>query len=337
MFSVMVVDDEPAVRALTTRWLEIIGYAPRAASGAEQALESMASEPAGVVVCDVRMPRHDGLWLAEQLRLHYPDTAVIMATGGQDLDAAVASLRLGVLDYLVKPYSRERLRESVERGVDWHHAAIEARQKREVLHHRAKIRHDHLATALAGLRVETAEAIDALLIMLTLRDRAAYDHAHRVAKLAQRLALALDADPEVIQDLEPAALFHELGRLTLPDELGEKRGGLSADERELVKEHPRFAFEVLRNVPALRNAADLVLALHERYDGTGYPFGLSGDTIPVGSRILAVADAFDMLSQVESVPGSVARNDALLELSRRRGLQFDPLVLDALVTLTSVQ
>ncbi len=337
MHSVLVVDDEPAVRALTSRWLEIIGYAARAANGAEQALEAMATDSAGVVLCDVRMPGRDGLWLAEQLRKGYPDTAVIMATGGQDLDAAIASLRLGVLDYLVKPYSRERLREAVDRGIDWHHAALEVRRRREALHQKAEVRYSHLVKALGGLQLDSTEQIDAVLLMLTLRDREAYEHAHRVAKLAHRLALALDAGPEMMARLEPAALFHELGRLSLPDDLANKVTGLSPDERDLVRDHPRFAYEVLRTVAVLSKSADIVLAIHERFDGTGYPAGSSGDAIPLESRIIAVADAFDMLSQVESIPGSVARSDALLELTRQRGTDFDPAVVDALVTLISVQ
>jgi putative two-component system response regulator len=337
MHSVLVVDDEPAVRALTSRWLEIIGFPARAASGAEQALEVMAADSAGVVLCDVRMPGHDGLWLAEQLRAQYPDTAIIMATGGQDLDAAIASLRLGVLDYLVKPFSRERLRESVERGIDWHHAALEARRQREALHQQAQVRHAHLSAALAGLNLDSVASVDAVLIMLTLRDRAAYDHAHRVAKLAERLAAALGVDGGELEPLESAALLHELGRLTLPDDLANKETSLSPEERDLVREHPRFAHEVLRHVKPLAAAADLIVAMHERFDGCGYPAALGGDAIPLGSRILAVADTFDTLSQSESVPGSLARSGALKEMSRQRGSHFDPAVVDALVTLTSVQ
>jgi CheY-like chemotaxis protein len=91
MSSVLVVDDEPAVRALTSRWLEAIGFPARAAASADQALEVMASDSAGVVLCDVRMPGRDGLWLAEQLRTRYPDTAVIMATGGASRAFAMGS------------------------------------------------------------------------------------------------------------------------------------------------------------------------------------------------------------------------------------------------------
>jgi response regulator RpfG family c-di-GMP phosphodiesterase len=337
MDSILVVDDEPAVRALTSRWLEIIGFPARSASGAEQALEVMATDSAGVVVCDVRMPGHDGLWLAERLREQYPDTAIIMATGGQDLDAAVASLRLGVLDYLVKPFSRERLRESVERGMDWHQAALEVRRQREALRHQAQIRHSHLTTALRGLRLDSSEAVDAVLIMLTLRERTAYEHAHRVATLAGRLARAVDADNELLPHLQSAALLHELGRLTLPDDLATRTTGLSADERDLVREHPSLAHEILRHVAPLADAADLILAMHERFDGTGFPAGLVGEAIPLGSRILAVADSFDTLAQSDSIPGSLARADALSELSRLRGSHFDPGIVEALVTLTSVQ
>ncbi len=337
MSSILVVDDEPAVRVLTSRWLETIGLPARAAASADQALEVMAAESADVVLCDVWMPGHDGLWLAERLRADYPETAVIMATGGRDLDTAIASLRLGVLDYLVKPYSRERLRESVEHGLEWHRAALETRRRREALRTQAHARHGQISEAFARLHLESIDEVDAVLSLLTLRDRHAYDHAHRVARLSGRLAAVVQRDADPPAGLEAAALLHELGRLALPDDLITKPAPLSADERELVHEHPRFAYEELRQVPSLSTAADLVLSLHERFDGSGYPAGLKGDAIPLGSRILAVADVFDSLSRQDGVPEPVARLDALKEFARTSGLHFDPAVVDALVTLTSVQ
>jgi two-component system response regulator GlrR len=121
--SVIVVDDETGVRDLLTTWLQSAGHTVAAVSSAEDALSRMEQEMAAVALCDIGLPGRDGLWLAERIRRSYPETAVIMATGSQEVAPAVESLRHGVVDYLTKPFDRERLREAVGRGLDWHATA----------------------------------------------------------------------------------------------------------------------------------------------------------------------------------------------------------------------
>jgi len=130
MDAVLVVDDETAVRALSMRWLAAGGYRAVAAASADEALAMFEAEPAGVVICDVQMPGHDGVWLASRIRQLAPDTAVIMATGGQDIESAVAAIRLGVRDYLTKPFGRDRLLESVSGAMAAYTLAVSLRLKR---------------------------------------------------------------------------------------------------------------------------------------------------------------------------------------------------------------
>ena len=131
--SILVVDDETGIRELIARWLVGGGYDVRMAANADEALDRVHDRAPAVALCDIRMPGHDGLWLAHQIRQDAPETAVIMATGVQDVGSAVTSLRQGVIDYLTKPFGRDRLRESVMRGVEWHRAASDARRWRETL------------------------------------------------------------------------------------------------------------------------------------------------------------------------------------------------------------
>jgi DNA-binding NtrC family response regulator len=128
--SVLIVDDEASVRHLMRRWLKSRGYSVTVAPGADQALEVMATTPTAVALCDLRMPGRDGLWLADQLRREHPDTAVIIATAASDVGSAVESLGQGVVDYLTKPFERERLCEAVSRGVEWHRSACDSRRWR---------------------------------------------------------------------------------------------------------------------------------------------------------------------------------------------------------------
>ena len=126
--SVLVVDDEIGVRELMARWLASGGYDVRTAANADEALQRVSADAPAVALCDIRMPGHDGLWLAQNIRQSAPETAVIMATGVQDVTSAVTSLRQGVIDYLTKPFGRERFRDAVVRGVEWHRTARDTRR-----------------------------------------------------------------------------------------------------------------------------------------------------------------------------------------------------------------
>src|SRR5881392_1327083 len=151
--SVLVVDDEPGIREILARWLVSGGYEVQTAASAVEALDRVHDRAPAVALCDIRMPGQDGLWLAKQIRQDAPETAVIMATGVQDVNSAVTSLRQGVVDYLTKPFGRDRLRESVLRGVEWHKAATDSRRWRESLDAEVDGRRARLGDALASLTI----------------------------------------------------------------------------------------------------------------------------------------------------------------------------------------
>lgn len=117
MAYVLVVDDEEAIRSLLVRWLADWGYATRAAASAEDAIALMTAEPAAVVLCDVMMPVHDGIWLAEQVRHRWPQTAIIMASSAQDMETVMRMRQQGAIEYLTKPFGREILRRALQRAV----------------------------------------------------------------------------------------------------------------------------------------------------------------------------------------------------------------------------
>lgn len=335
MDSVLLVDDESGIRGLMTRWVESIGYQARQAGNAEQALEQMSDAPSAVAVCDIRLPGRDGLWLADQLRHEYPDTAVIMATGVHDVDAAVTSLRSGVVDYLVKPFGRDRLREALHRGVEFHRTSVDARQWRQSLETELGARRKQLADALSEVEITSQAALNGMLAMLTVRDRAAFDHAHRVAALATRVASALGLETAAVEEVERAALLHDIGKIAIPEAVLWKPAPLTDEEREIMRRQPQLGHEVLRNMPFLAHAADIVLATQERFDGSGYPRGLRGEHIPVGARIIAAVDAYDAMTHPRVHRDPIAPSEAIFELQRCRGSQFDPQVIDAMLrTLT---
>ena len=209
--SVLVVDDEHGVRNLMARWLESGGYDVTTAASAEEALGQFETTPPAVALCDIRMPGHDGIWLAERIRQQYPETAVIMATGVHDVGPAVASLRQGVIDYLTKPFGRDRLREAVTRGLEWHESAWDLRRWREPLEQEMTIRRARISDAIAAVKVHDDETLDSMIAMLTLTDREAYAHGYRVAALAANVARMLGLPDEALTTIGHGALLQLSG------------------------------------------------------------------------------------------------------------------------------
>jgi|SoiMethySBSTD1v2_1073268.scaffolds.fasta_scaffold01511_20 cyclic di-GMP phosphodiesterase len=324
---VLIVDDEKPLRQLLQHWIGAEGATAVGVGSAEEGLALIqAGEVPAVALCDIRLPGKDGLWLAEQLRSGFPDTVVLMTTGVLEFDAAVTSLQSGVVDYLVKPFSRERLTEAVKRALVTHSSrrAVAATQ-RELDERRAQI-----ARALEELEINTTASLEAMLAMVRVRDTHSSDHAHRVATLAVNLAKALSIEGSQLIDIERAALLHNLGRLALPDQiLVRKERSPSDEERATLRSYPLHGQAMLKNVPFLAGANDIAVAAHERYDGSGFPRKLKGEAIPFGARIVAVADVWDELVYgIGDTP--VAPAHALEIMTVERLPEFDPLVLGAL-------
>ena len=327
---VLIVDDEESMRALLRSWVEREGGSTVIeAASAEEGLEKVLSESPAVALCDIRLPGEDGLWLAAQIRINHPLTAVVMTTGVLEFDAAVNSLQSGAVDYLVKPFSRERLSEALSRG--WY--AHKSRQALDELQKDLDQRRAQIDEALGDLELNVSASLEAMLAILRARDSESYEHARRVANIALSLGTALRITEPHLSDIERAALLHNLGRLALPDVLlSREKSTLSDEERVRLHAYPLHGQAMLKNVPFLAAATDIAVSAHERYDGSGFPRNLAGEKIPLGARILAVADAYDEL--VSGIGGpSVSVERALEILSVERIAEFDPVVIGALVLL----
>jgi putative two-component system response regulator len=334
--SVLVVDDENGVRSLMSRWLEAGGYAVASAADADEALGVMESFPTAVALCDIRMPGHDGLWLADRIRQQYPETAVIIATGVHDASAELASARHGVVDYLTKPFGRDRLRDAVTRGIEWHRSARDSRCWRERLEQEVAARQAHLGTAIGTLRVECEESLDRMLAVLSMGEPERIGHTRRVAAIAVSVAQELGLSEDDTTAIRRAALLHELGKLAMPDAVMRKPAPLSGEEQAIVRRHPAIAFDLLARFAFLEPAAAIVRDTHERPDGLGYPGGLKLADISIGARIVSAADAYDTMIRPRVYRNAITAAEALMELDRCGGTQFDSQVVRVLKSLLAV-
>jgi putative nucleotidyltransferase with HDIG domain len=326
---ILVVDDEPAVRSYICECLALRAYECTGVGSAREALAVLDSAPVDVALLDVSMPHGDGVALARSIRERTADVAVVLVTGSRSFETAVEAMRVGVLDYLLKPFAMPELLDAVDRAVDWRREALLIHQERATLEWEVTERATRLRRTFADLEVASSAALDALLMTLNQRNPETLEHARRVARLSVSVAVELGLAPGEVCAIERAALLHDLGKVAIPDVVIHKPGPLTSDELAIMRSHVQIGHDILHTVPSLRAAADIVVATHERHDGSGYPHGLKGAEIPVGARIIAVIDAFDALTWARVYRGATGVDEANAELVRSAGSHFDPEVVGA--------
>jgi cyclic di-GMP phosphodiesterase len=191
---------------------------------------------------------------------------------------------------------------------------------------------DHLHAASIGSE-EPSRMIEAWGEALERKDPGTWSHCKRVALIAKILAQALDIDDAEIRVTADGALLHEIGRLAIPEAILRKPAKLTAEEMLVMRESPSRGYEMLRNVPSFAQAAEIVYAHRERFDGTGYPRGFKGGMIPLGARIVGVADTFEMFISDRPHHWEHALAVARREVQRWSGSQFDPQVVEVLLSI----
>lgn len=194
-----------------------------------------------------------------------------------------------------------------------------------------------LAIALNDLEESYQATLLALSAALDARDRETEGHSQRVTKLALAIGRQLKLSPQELTNLERGALLHDVGKIGISDNILLKAGPLTPTERAVMNQHPQLGYEMLKNIPFLREALPVVLHHQEMYDGSGYPMGLLGDEIPLGARIFAVADTYDAMTSTRPYRKALSHQDALAEILAHRSTQFDPRVVDAFIALFETQ
>jgi putative nucleotidyltransferase with HDIG domain len=265
--------------------------------------------------------------LLARLRELDPDVPVIMVTAMHDIAIALEAIRNGAYDYILKPFEKDQLYMSVGRALEHRRLVMENRSYQSDLEQLVAERTQQLSLALRDLEQSYDHTLEALGGALDAKDAETEGHCQRVTAFTIRMAEAMGVDKVALRHIARGAFLHDIGKMGIPDSILRKPGPLTADERTVMRRHCDIGFDVLKRIPFLKEAAEIVLTHQECFDGTGYPQGLKGEDIPVGSRIFAVADTLDaMISDRpyrKALPISVARE----EIRKNAGTQFDPRVV----------
>lgn len=348
-WTLLAVDDEPNILAALRRVFRATGWRILTAGHAHEALALLATESVDAVLSDMRMPDMNGAQLLERVRQGWPRTARLLLTGQADLASTIAAINRGQLRrYIAKPWNDDELvltlRQVAERQqleAD-KHALVRLTQQQndelktlnEGLESRVALRTEELATANDRIKRNYLTSIKAFTALIELRGCAQVGHARQVADLARRIAQAMALDAEAARDLPIAALLHDIGHIGLSDAvLARPEHSLGSDELRRYRLHPVLGEQALLASDDMQGVAPLIRSHHERWDGQGFPDGLRGVAIPLGARILAVADAYEDLRNGCIDGQALSPADARRAAVAGRGNRFDPAVIDAFASL----
>ncbi len=330
---VLVVDAESNVRELLGTLLGEEGYVCAGAATAEQARELLQASEFHLVLCDLKLSDHDGLWLLDRLRAEQPATAVIMLTSQGDTAAAVECLRRGASDYLLKPPHAVDLVRSIERALAKRRLELARHRYRTSLERRVREKTAELSKALREVEASYSSTLYALVAALDAREHETSDHSRRVVRYTLAIAERMGVPAADRPDIARGALLHDIGKIGVPDAILLKPGKLLPAEWEEMRKHPATGHTILQSIPFLEVPAEIVLAHQERWDGTGYPRGLSGEEIPLGARIFAIADTLDAITSNRPYRQGQPIEKARAEIARYAGVQFDPRSAEAFLSL----
>jgi putative nucleotidyltransferase with HDIG domain len=325
---ILVVDDEEPIRDIVSAMLTSAGYACKQASSGIEALAVLSfGQEFELMLSDLMMADLDGIGLLERTKEKYPDMPVVMVTAVHDISVALAAIRNGAYDYLLKPFEREQLLATVSRALENRRLKMENRNYQLNLESLVEARTNQLQAAVANLERSYDITLAALGDALDLKDAETEGHSKRVTAFTIAIARAMGVPREQILVIARGAFLHDFGKVAIPDAILRKPGKLDKREMDIMKEHCYHGYQMVKKIPFLVDAAEIVYSHQERFDGTGYPRGLKGEDIPLGSRIFAVADTLDAMTSDRVYRPAQPLKAAREEIAKWSGLQFDPEVV----------
>jgi putative two-component system response regulator len=323
---ILVVDDEATIREILKRTLESEGYQCDTAVDASEALIKMEGCAVDLVLSDIMMPGKSGVELLGEIREKCPDTAVIMVTAVADTQTAINAMKQGASDFVTKPFNLVEVMLSVDRALEKKALLMANREYRLRLEDKVEEQTEEIRKTFLGAVKALAEALEA-------KDPYTNGHSKRVTELAVTLARESGMSEQEQEQIRLAGLVHDIGKIGVPEAILHKPDRLTEEEFDFIKEHPAAGERILKPIISDKTVLAIVRYHHERFAGGGYPEGLAGEDIPIGSRLMSVADAYDAMTSCRPYRSALHPEKARNQLLINRGSQFDPDAVDLFMTL----
>ncbi|MDM8541818.1 response regulator [Desulfococcaceae bacterium HSG9] len=339
--SLLIVDDEVNVIKSLKRLLLNEDYTIYSANSGAEGLELLENNVIGVVMSDQRMPEMDGITFLESVRQRYPYTVRIILTAHASLDSAIAAIRHARLyDYLIKPWSENVLLNTLAKAFEYHNLIVDKKRLEQKVHEQNdELKHinTNLEAMVSQRTEQLQEAVEEGILMLATaaeaNDDDTGDHVKRIQSLTQAICIELGMTSAKAEEIGFFSMMHDVGKIHTPDSILKKPGSLDAEEWKIMKDHSAAGELILGNKPFYKIAREIARSHHERWDGKGYPDGLKGDAIPLPARIVNVADVFDALTHKRVYKPAWPVAQALDEMRKMSGENFDPDVANAFFAL----
>ena len=325
---ILMVDDEESNLELLRRILEPAGFSDLAETTDPFRVLGLCKErQPDIVLLDIAMPGKDGFEVLEDIRGHFGQDEylpVLVLTSDHSPDTKRRALSAGAQDFLTKPLSPAEVRLRVRNLLVTRFLHLALIDHNRTLEERVRERTSDLIEAHEQILARLARAAE-------YRDDETGEHTRRVGRLAAAIAEEMGMEPEEVALLQRVAPLHDVGKIGIPDKILLHPGPLTPEQTALMRSHTEIGADLMggSGIPLLDTAEEIARTHHERWDGTGYPDGLSGEGIPIAGRIVAVADSYDAVTHRRPYKPAWTAEDGWWEIARKAGADFDPRVIDA--------
>jgi response regulator RpfG family c-di-GMP phosphodiesterase len=311
---VLCVDDEAIVLRLMSRLLERLGFEVTTATGPLEALSVFEAERFDLIVTDIRMPGIDGHAFLAEIRARDPEVPVIVATGHASLDNAIRALRDGASGMLMKPFTGEEFQAEVRLAL-----------ARSQIRH-AALQYQYVTPILDGVALALTAAIEA-------RDLETGAHCQQLGFMGEHVASLMGLPELARTTIRIGGYLHDVGKIAIADRILLKPGPLTPEEYAEMQRHAEIGGDIVLRHESMTDIAAIVRHHHERYDGRGYPDRLVGEAVPLGARIISIADALSAQTSDRPYRAAIPLDQAWAEIERNSGGQFDPALVELYATL----